>query len=883
MELEKLCDEIPHKKRSIDELITYITTKSSKTATNYSLLLGAGASVTSGIKSGQDLVSEWRKDIFQRYNSTTPYKEEEASNYLSKQSWYDPSKEYSSLFEKKFDLASQRRRFVEQQVDAAFPSIGYAYLVSLANGENIYFDTIYTTNFDDLINESFYQFSHTRPLLCAHDSSVSSLTINSSRPKIIKLHGDYLYDDIKSTLRETETLESNIKKKLIEFSKEYGLIVVGYSGGDRSIMDVISHLLKNEEYFKNGIYWCIRKGDNISQELKNLLWKDRVYFVEIDGFDELMANIHNSTKGSLSLDDSFGDSKKEKIIRSFTDDKFNLKKSSIHILKDLETITKRQKNKDIGGLIAEISRDSEDKFDSEISDDDLKKLLIIDSYIKHENYADAESVIKKLMSEDNEKELQNRFITRLIQVYLLEDKISLAIASADDLIKSDPYNVNFLFRRASLEIDVNDRYSFLLENEMKYEFVYHYYNALASNALALSQEDNGDNKVSFSKMLSYCDKSLRLNPALSNNAWKIKLNIIEEKHKSIECKLNKNDKEKDISSLIEQANNINSNHITKLELAGDSFVLQKDISKLNNFFEECERIYNVSGLHKKESIVDVICSSYMSIEQYCEDDSYKKHLDNLVNSKIIRENINLHSVNMLMCYYYINVEFDLDSARRHIDNVILNSTHGKYINKIIEILLDVYGDSESALIYLNSSKDGLTRTSYLNELFNIYVNQEKFDEAINALNKARDNGMKKSQYAINLSFCHLKSGKYKEAIECCDWWLEKIKDLSNRDILIINREFAKKSLGEKIDRDALNIVVSHKNGNSHLMCANFLLGKETQSKSLFKKDVDHFRLNLYIYNKWPIIPSEYFCQYDDLIRCKRSDVLFIERESKLSA
>ncbi|NVC72797.1 SIR2 family protein, partial [Vibrio vulnificus] len=316
MELEKLCDEIPHKKRSIDELITYITTKSSKTATNYSLLLGAGASVTSGIKSGQDLVSEWRKDIFQRYNSTTPYKEEEASNYLSKQSWYDPSKEYSSLFEKKFDLASQRRRFVEQQVDAAFPSIGYAYLVSLANGENIYFDTIYTTNFDDLINESFYQFSHTRPLLCAHDSSVSSLTINSSRPKIIKLHGDYLYDDIKSTLRETETLESNIKKKLIEFSKEYGLIVVGYSGGDRSIMDVISHLLKNEEYFKNGIYWCIRKGDNISQELKNLLWKDRVYFVEIDGFDELMASIHNSTKGSLSLDDSFGDSKKEKIIRS---------------------------------------------------------------------------------------------------------------------------------------------------------------------------------------------------------------------------------------------------------------------------------------------------------------------------------------------------------------------------------------------------------------------------------------------------------------------------------------------------------------------------------------------------------------------------------------
>ena len=74
-----------------------------------------------------------------------------------------------------------------------------------------YFNTVFTTNFDDLLNEAFYRFSHVRPVVCAHDSSISGVTITSDRPKIIKLHGDYLFDNIKTTLRETESLEMNMR------------------------------------------------------------------------------------------------------------------------------------------------------------------------------------------------------------------------------------------------------------------------------------------------------------------------------------------------------------------------------------------------------------------------------------------------------------------------------------------------------------------------------------------------------------------------------------------------------------------------------------------------------------------------------------------------
>ncbi len=84
-----------------------------------------------------------------------------------------------------------------------------------------------------------------------------------------------------------------MRMKFEEFAKDFGLIVVGYSGGDRSIMDILSELLRTKEHFKNGIYWCVRKNDSdYHPELKKLLTRDRVFLVEIDGFDELFAELN---------------------------------------------------------------------------------------------------------------------------------------------------------------------------------------------------------------------------------------------------------------------------------------------------------------------------------------------------------------------------------------------------------------------------------------------------------------------------------------------------------------------------------------------------------------------------------------------------------------
>ncbi len=255
---------------------------------NFVVLLGAGSSKTSGVKLAGELISDWRMSHYKMYRD----KDEDKESHLAKHFWYKTSEEYSILFEELYDQPSQRREFIESCINDATPSWGYIYLVNLLRKR--VFNTVFTTNFDDLLNEACYQFSNeVRPIVCSHDSSISSIRITSNRPKIIKLHGDFLFDNIKNTVRELETLEQNTQDKFKQYASEFGFIVIGYSGNDRSIMDTFNTLLRFDQYFPHGIYWCVRRGSEISKNVELLSRFPKFHIVEIDGFDEFFAELNN--------------------------------------------------------------------------------------------------------------------------------------------------------------------------------------------------------------------------------------------------------------------------------------------------------------------------------------------------------------------------------------------------------------------------------------------------------------------------------------------------------------------------------------------------------------------------------------------------------------
>ena len=261
---------------------------------SYALLLGSGASISSGVKTAEQLVIEWRTNLFQRAETDLSF-----PVWVARQSWYGTTDEYGRLFEIMYDLPSQRRIVVEDLLKDAQPSWGYAYLANLLDHQ--YFNVVLTTNFDDLLTEACYRYTNSvRPLVAAHDSTIRNLRVTSARPKIIKLHGDFLYDNIRNTPSETASLEENIEEKMRQFAREYGLIVIGYSGRDASVMQSLESLLTDSASFPNGIYWCTKDPSAaMPLTLQSIARDNRVHFVEIDGFDEILAEIHRATRLEL--------------------------------------------------------------------------------------------------------------------------------------------------------------------------------------------------------------------------------------------------------------------------------------------------------------------------------------------------------------------------------------------------------------------------------------------------------------------------------------------------------------------------------------------------------------------------------------------------------
>ena len=339
------------------------------------------------------------------------YRYNELRSYFERvhASWFDASNPYSSLFEKKFDLAPQRRRFIEKEVDGKLPSIGYAYLVSLV--KHNFFDSIFTTNFDDLVNEAFYQLSNKRPIVCAHDSSVHSISVTSKRPKIIKLHGDYLFEDIKSTLKETESLENNIRDKLIEFCKEYGLIVLGYSGSDRSIMDILEYLIKSDNYLKNGLYWCLREDDEVNSKLKSFFWKDGVYPVIIKGFDEFFNELHYELVGSKKIFNTYRESKQQKIIQRIIESKEVF--TDERIREDIEALEYESETQTISDYISVGISEDNDVLNNKASIQDQRKLFEVDK-LASEDLKEAYEKTKIYYAESEIVPVKMLWLTKLI-------------------------------------------------------------------------------------------------------------------------------------------------------------------------------------------------------------------------------------------------------------------------------------------------------------------------------------------------------------------------------------------------------------------------------------------------------------------------------------
>ena len=64
-----MLEGLKHKERTVKDLATFLNNRPGEyKQALYCMLIGAGASVTSGIRTGQDLIKIWRRQVLKKYN-----------------------------------------------------------------------------------------------------------------------------------------------------------------------------------------------------------------------------------------------------------------------------------------------------------------------------------------------------------------------------------------------------------------------------------------------------------------------------------------------------------------------------------------------------------------------------------------------------------------------------------------------------------------------------------------------------------------------------------------------------------------------------------------------------------------------------------------------
>jgi tetratricopeptide (TPR) repeat protein len=239
-------------------------------------------------KSAEEIIEDEDDEIIKRLYVGA--KESEMKNFQNS---------YGFWFKQQYGNQAARRQFIRELVENRSPAFGTVVLGLLM--KNDFVPITLTPNFDDLLFDAFYLFLDEKPQLINYDAIASQFKITAGRPTIVKLHGDHLNYNLRNTGPETFELSKNVEEALSRTLREYGLVVIGYGGNDESIMGVLEDLPVPTQ----GIYWCARSRDELSDRAEKLLQQANTFYVEIEGSDEFFTKVlYETDELSLPIPDS---------------------------------------------------------------------------------------------------------------------------------------------------------------------------------------------------------------------------------------------------------------------------------------------------------------------------------------------------------------------------------------------------------------------------------------------------------------------------------------------------------------------------------------------------------------------------------------------------
>lgn len=282
---------------------------------NFAWFLGAGASRSSGLPTADDIIWYMKRRYYcshenqeiSRHDVQNPRVRNIIQAYMDSkgfpEKWSD--EEYTTYFKKIFGEDRERqRKFIKRilKEDNLNLSIGNRVFGALVAMDLI--KVAFTTNFDTVVEKSVAEVSG-KPIAAYHlegSQSINNAFNNEEFPIYCKLHGDFRYESIKNLREDLKTQNVDLAACLINSGNRFGFIVAGYSGRDKSIMDLFYQILNSHNPFPHGLYWLGIKGTDAPPSVKKLLETAKekgviAHYILIETFDafllRLWRNIEN--------------------------------------------------------------------------------------------------------------------------------------------------------------------------------------------------------------------------------------------------------------------------------------------------------------------------------------------------------------------------------------------------------------------------------------------------------------------------------------------------------------------------------------------------------------------------------------------------------------
>ncbi len=277
---------------------------------NVMWLLGAGASAAAGIPTAGDMIWEFKQRLFVSQRRASPAMVADLSalgvrqhlqahiDSLSSLPKAGAADEYSGLFEAVFPAESDRRTYLDAKMAGAKPSYGHLALATLMRADHA--RMVWTTNFDPLIADSCAKvFDGTGALttVALDAPALARQAIADGRwPIEIKLHGDFRSRQLKNTGDELRHQDQELREVFVDACGRMGLVVVGYSGRDESVMKALEAVLEQAGGFPSGLFWLHRGEDEPYERVADLLMRAcergvEVGLVRIQNFDEAVRDM----------------------------------------------------------------------------------------------------------------------------------------------------------------------------------------------------------------------------------------------------------------------------------------------------------------------------------------------------------------------------------------------------------------------------------------------------------------------------------------------------------------------------------------------------------------------------------------------------------------